>query len=304
MCVNYDSNFHDIDKLIDDAIVSNCTESLTELYINNCHSEIMANLSKTFVNIKIVKLMYGQLGDVISTIYKNFPEIEHLTLKTVVSLDRITYHFRALTEFTVHSPTLTTESISVFISLNSQLRVLKLEQSKCLQLNASFFRFIDEKLLSLKVLGLSYPINSWMDEPNDNCERETVNLKSLKKIILNVGSGYILKKIPLQVKNLLELKIIILRNANRGLMDFLRQALVMKTLTLRIFEGNSFRIDSQFMVEFAKTLPNLRHIFLHTPDVTTNLHVVRDREVSPITDKYLKKVDSEYKLGIRPFWLL
>lgn len=264
----------------------------------------MTNLNETFLNIRIVKFMHGQLGDEISRIHKIFPKIEHLILRTAVSLNRIQYNFRALTVLKVCSPTLTTESISIFISLNAQLQVLKLEHNNNLRLNASFLRFISEKLLSLEVLGLSYPIDSWTDGvPNENCEQENVELNSLKKVTVDVGSADILQNIPLQFANLLELKITVLRNPSSKLIDFLKQAVGIKTLTLRIYERNSFRIDSQYMFRFAKNFPNLRHIFLYTPDVITSMHIVRDRDIEPIENKYLTKVNFDILGKLVPFAL-
>lgn len=155
MYLHYNSQQQNNDTFLEDVILKSCVEWLRELCISNCHSAMMKGFQGKFPNVKKVDLRYGQLSIEMSAFDKRFPKIVQLLVSAEFSPEFIMKHFPTLTvlqlNIPIESSTLSTENVMKAVSLNPQLRVLKLESNDSnMQLNTRFLDFISFKLPKLE----------------------------------------------------------------------------------------------------------------------------------------------------------
>lgn len=174
-------------------------------------------------------------------------------------------HFPTLKVLKLYHPTissmLSSESLRIAVSLNPQLRVLKLDSNDSnMQLDKKILEFVSLKLPQLENLGLIYPTNIFT-----RYEQDEVEFKALKKLTLKVGSAKILPYLPLHFKELVELKLVVLGELNHHFLNFLNRATKIELLTLRVYEIGDFVATNQFMLKFAEIIPNITELFLCLP---------------------------------------
>lgn len=212
--VVYLSTYCRYDKMLDDAIITNCRKTLVELQINNATKLTMHEISEPFENIRSIHFKNGTICDIILELSKWFPSVQSLELRALnvpstKPFQLFKNHFSSLRHFGISnhesSPQKVTEGhIEKFIKMNPQLTSLWLENGdipedkhpkefcSCdgINLDADFMAKVNKCLPGLESLHVIFK-----QERTEAGNDSDLHFKSLKNLTMEFGETYCLFEI-------------------------------------------------------------------------------------------------------------
>lgn len=222
--------------------------------------------------------------------------MEELTVTATFRPNNIMCHFPTLTALKLYnridSSMFSTEHMKTAIFLNPQLRVLRLDDEINMRIDKKFLQFICQTLPKLESLTLTYPTNMF-----HQYEYEDVDFMSLRKLTLKVGSTKTLEYIPIQLDEVVDLKLVILRISDCQFYNILSRAQKIKILRLLVLETTDFVAKGQCMCQFAKLLPNMTELFLHktTSICKTKSFIQFIGNCKSLQNVYIERDDNDFE---------
>lgn len=281
LSVNLDNEQY---KSIEDLILENCAEPLTELSLNEPDhpwiqpelEDVFKNIQKPLANVKKLDLNRCHLSKNGSRLSTWFPELRHLSLYDVKFADSDDFiaRYPLLEHFGIGAwtdgYTLTRPQILDLLKLNPQIRSLDIT----LAANGDeldFYQQINEILPDLEQLQLCWEANSFR-----NHKENRITFKRLQKLALNFSvnsfSGF--RNLPFDSDQLTELEINNVPVLTNEWMKFILQHESLTKLTLVPFnQGEMYffaRPNNQDLLRLAKGLPKLNTLVVDVTEITTN----------------------------------
>lgn len=278
----YHNKYREFDRLIEMAIIQNCTNSLLKLKFRNAKSHSMKNITEPFDRIQEVAFTGSEFGEMISNFSRWFPNAYSLKLNKQMPQPyeyrrRLEKYHPALTHFTIKDNPVKQRQINAnsawkkldnynlitFLKCNPQLQMINLKEygmdSKRFKLdhfgiefNYELLTTIHQELKNLHELYLTY-----YDRSHINFALPDIIFKRLEKFEVEFISATVLKYFPLEFDKLNHLS---LKTASAGseCLNYIRKNRNVKKLSV---EGRwkKMRYFFDFNHLVAK-MPNLMEI--------------------------------------------
>ncbi|KAG4070030.1 hypothetical protein HA402_013690 [Bradysia odoriphaga] len=287
------------ERALEDAIVDNCSKTLTEIRFDSCNKDTMKELDRPFKNVESVQFDNCHLGSALGQLKKWFPKMTELYFTNTYVFDAkcIHQHFPHLESLTVMNPTqggtekgkmiFSNSNLEAFAQLNPKLETLNIGHDDVDEPNGdgSNAIIVDWNLMT------SISKNFRLKELKLNLERfrfehswqSTVALDSMITLDIECFNGHYLDTIQITSAQLNELKLKIDLLGDNTQIDYEAIATFVIRVTpkqLRIIsEWKTFAMENDQIVKMIQLLPQLAELSVKCewdnsiPDAVMNLLV-------------------------------
>lgn len=251
--------------MIDQYVNEYCVNSLKEIELCKATKDAMENITKPFLEVKVVKLMDGVMGKNLTDFNKWFPQMQHLEFwcpDLIINRNNIEKYFSNLEHMTIgglfkynKDISFNYSNITEFVRLNPQLRSLKVRGD---MMNAVFIQRISKHLQRLESLDIHC-------EHFFNLDRGLIHFKGLKEFTLDLGHGTTdpIVNIPLSFDQLNTFKIGARQfQVNGGFLDFINRHRLSLTKVTLLHYWTADSLKKTNKLELAKTMKLLTDIDL------------------------------------------
>lgn len=251
--------------MIDQYVTEYCVNSLKEIEFYKAPKDAMENITKPFVEVKVVKLVDGVLGKNLTDFNKWFPQMHRLEVlcpDRIINRNNIEKHFPNLENMMIgglfkynKDILFNCSNITEFVRLNPQLRSLKVSGD---MMNATFIQRISKHLQGLGNLEIDC-------EHFFNLDDSVIHFKGLKEFSLDLGHRTTdpIVSIPLSFDQLNTFKIGARQfQVNSSLLDFINRHRSSLTKVTLLHYWNADSMKNTNKMELATTMELLKDIDL------------------------------------------
>lgn len=274
----YRTNYHEFDRLIEMAIIENCSKNLIHIRFRNAKCHSMNMLTEPFDKVQKVEFNESEFGEMIANFSQWFPNAHTLILdrekpQSYEYRRRLEKHHPALTHFVIkNNPAKQIEinknsarkkldnyNVSTFLKLNPQLRCIRIAEdgepnSFGIQMDYELLTTIQKELKNLQELHLSFEYR-----PHSSSALPKINFRKLERLKLEMDSSSMLKYIPLSFGKIEHLSIKMM-DVGSECLKFIRGNQNIRKLSLDA-SWKKMRYFFQFN-DLLSTMPNLKEVYV------------------------------------------